>query len=275
MNILTFLLKILDTKLPSTPEPYGAFHIVSCALSIALAVILCVSFRKHKDQNKVRRTVFVISLIVLISEILKQINFSATFPETGGVLWDFQWYAFPFQFCSIPMYVGILQGFIKKGKLHNALCAFLASYAIFAGVCVMIYPISVFTPTLFICIQTMLCHGTMLPVGAYLIYSGHIRMKARAFLGAMAVFGVALSSAVLLNELTYYSGILCGETFNMFFVSRHFECTLPVYSAVHLAVPYPLNLIIYFLGFSAAAYLVFLAGSGIKRLADKAKKQTA
>jgi len=274
MNIWIFLLKLLDTKLSHTPEPYGAFHIVSCILSLVLAVLLCVSYRKHGDQDKVRKTVFVISLIVLASELLKQINFSYSFTEAGGVVWDFQWYAFPWQFCAMPMYVGILQGFIKKGKVHDALCAFLATYAIFAGVCVMIYPADVFTPTLFICIQTMICHGTMFPVGTYLVYSGHVQTKHRTFLGAMAVFGVALASAVLMNELMYYSGWLGGETFNMFFVSRHFDCTLPVYSAVHSSVPYPLNLIIYLLGFSAAAYLIFLAGMGIKKLAEKAKKQT-
>lgn len=275
MNLWVFLLKLLDTKLSSSPQPYGVFHIVSCLLSLVLAVLLCMSYRKSGDQNKVRRTVFVISLIVLISEILKQINFSASFPETGGILWDFQWYAFPWQFCAMPMYVGVLQGLIKKGKIHDALCAFLATYAIFAGICVMIYPADVFTPTLFICIQTMLCHGTMFPVGTYLVYSGHVQTKQRTFLGAMAVFGVALASAVLMNELMYYSGWLGGETFNMFFVSRHFDCTLPVYSSVHSIIPYPFNLIIYFLGFTAAAYLIFLAGAGLKKLSAKAKKQTA
>ena len=85
---------------------------------------------------------------------------------------------------------------------------------------------------------------------------------------------MALALAVLMNELLFYSGWLGGETFNMFFVSRHFDCTLPVYSAIHSSVPYPLNLIIYLLGFSAAAYLIFLAGMGLKKLAEKIKKQT-
>ena len=276
MNFLIFLLKILDTRLPAAPKPYGAFHIVSCVLSVSLAVLLCATYRKDKP-DRVRKTVFAISLIVLISEILKQINFSASFPEAGGVIWDYQWYAFPWQFCAIPMYVGVLQGLIKKGKVHDALCAFLATYAIFAGVCVMIYPADVFTPTLFICIQTMLCHGTMFPVGTYLVYSGHVQTKNKTFLGAMAVFGVAIACAVFMNEGIFYSGWLGDETFNMFFVSRHFNCTLPVYSMVHSAVPYPLNLIIYFLGFTAAAYLIFLAGMGIKKLVHtiKSKKQTA
>ena len=196
---------------------------------------------------------------------------------SGGVEWNYQWYAFPWQFCSIPMYVGVLQGLIKKGKVHDALCGFLATYAVFAGICVMLYPTDVFTPTLFICIQTMLCHGTMFPVGSYLIYSGHVQTKHRTFLGAMIVFAVAMFCAIIMNEVFYSSGILGGETFNMFFISRHFASTRPVYSSIHTLLPFPLNLVAYFLGFSAAAYVIFLLGKGFKKIVDsvKEKKQTA
>lgn len=266
MDFLTHLLKILDTSLTAAPAPYGSFHIASWVISILLAAVLCLCHRKDRP-DRVRKVVFAISLAVLVLEVLKQINYSAGFPEGGGIKWDYQWYAFPFQFCSVPMYVGVLQGIIKKGKVHDALCSFLATYAIFAGLCVMIYPGDVFTPTLFICIQTMVCHGTMLPIGIYLLYTGHVKTEQKTILKAMCVFGAAVVSAVILNEVMHLSGITGGETFNMFFVSRHFDCTLPVYSMVHNTVPFPINLLIYFLGFSAAAYLLLLAAIGIKKLA--------
>ncbi len=267
MDFWIHLLKILDTSLAETPRSYGLFHLISIALSIVLAVMLCAFHRKDKP-DRVRKVVFAISVFVLVLEILKQINYSASFPEGGGVTWDFQWYAFPFQFCSTPMYVGILQGFFKKGKIHDALCAFLATYAIFAGLCVMIYPNDVFISTLFICIQTMVCHGTMIPIGVYLMYTGHVKTEHKTILKAMCVFGAAMVIAFLLNEIVYASGVLVpdDETFNMFFISRHFPSTLPVYSAVHNVVPFPINMLIYFAGFSAAAFIMLLASMGIKKL---------
>lgn len=276
MNFWILLLKLLDTRLASAPTAYGAFHIASCVLSLTLAFILCYTYRKDKPDS-VRKVVFAISALLVVLEVLKQINFSAGFPDGGGIEWNYQWYAFPWQFCSIPMYVGILQGIIKKGKVHDALCGFLATYAVFAGICVMLYPTDVFTPTLFICIQTMLCHGTMFPVGSYLIYSGHVQPKHKTFLGAMTVFAVAMFCAIVLNEVMYSSGILGGETFNMFFISRHFASTLPVYGPLHEILSFPFNIIVYFLGFSAAAYVVFLLGRVFKRIVDSAKnkKQTA
>ena len=274
MGFWIYLLKILDTGLAEAPKSYGLFHIIAIVLSLLMTVLLCASYRKDKPDS-VRKVVFAISIIVLLFEILKQINFSVGFPETGGLSWNFQWYAFPFQFCSMPMYVGIMQYFFKKGKVHNALCAFLATYAVFAGLCVMVYPNDVFIPTLFICIQTMVCHGTMLPVGTYLMYTGHVKVEHKTILKAMCVFGAALICATILNEVVYGSGILASgnETFNMFFISRHFPSTLPVYSAVHNSVPFPINLLIYFLGFSLAAYIVLLSAIGIKKLAGTISKK--
>lgn len=272
MDFWVKILKFIDTKMKVAPEAYGSFHLISWALSILLGVAICTYFLKNKNHDTVRKTVMLISAVVLLSEIIKQVNYSAVF-TASGVEWDFQWYAFPYQFCAMPMYIGVLQGIFKKGKIHDALCAFLATYAIFAGVCVMFYPGDVFTKTFYTCVQTMLCHGTMLPLGVYLMFTGHVELKHKTILKAMAVFGIALSSAMVLNEVVFYSGILNGETFNMFFVSRHFPSTLPVYSLVHNSVPFPLNVIIYFCGFSLAAYVILLIGMGIKKLCSIGHKK--
>ena len=273
MNLWLYLLKILHTSFVEEPVPYGIFHIISLILSITLTAMLCVYFRKD-SPDRVRHTILAVSIAVLVLEILKQILFSSELVD-GGVSWSYTWFAFPFQFCSTPMYVGILQGIIKKGKVHDSLCAFLATYAVFAGICVMVYPGDVFTNAVFICIQTMVCHGTMLPMGAYLMSTGHVKTEHKTILKAMCVFGAAVVIATVLNELAYASGLLNDHTFNMFFISRHFPSTLPVYSSIHNVVPFPLNLVIYFIGFSLAAYIVLLAGMGIKKLAGAIAKKKA
>ena len=271
MGFWLYLIKILQTGFAKAPTPYGLFHIISLILTITLTAMVCVYHRKDSPE-KVRRTVLIVSLVVVGLEILKQIIYTVEFTESG-VVWDYAWYAFPFQFCSTPMYVGVLQGLIKKGKVHDSLCAYLATYAVFAGLCVMLYPGDVFISTIFICVQTMVCHGSMLPVGAYLMSSGHVKTEHKTILKAMCTFAVAIVTAILLNEVMYASGILNGETFNMFFISRHFESTLPVYSLIHNSVPFPVNIIIYFLGFTLAAYVILLIAMRIKKLAKKTSKE--
>lgn len=257
----------------TTPTPYGWFHLLFFALSIALAAVLCLT-HKRRDERGVRRIVFGVAIAVALLEIYKQINYS--FSYTEGIQFDFQWYAFPFQFCSLPMYVGLLTGIFRKGRIHQALCAFLATYAVFAGLCVMLYPVQVFISVIGINIQTMICHGSMITVGVYLLYSGYVKLEHKTMLYALPVFCAGVVCAMILNELAFVTGLLKEHTFNMFFISPHCEPSLPVYSTVQGIIPYPFCLIVYVVAFSLAAYLILLAAMGIRALAKKnSRKESA
>ncbi|MBQ3490056.1 MAG: YwaF family protein [Clostridia bacterium] len=273
MNFWQNLLKILNSQM-ETPQAWGWFHLLFWGLSILFAVLLCV-FHKKESPDRVRKVVFSVAITVIILEIYKQINYS--FSYENGITFDYQWYAFPWQFCSTPMYVGLLAGIFKKGKFHDALCAFLATYAMFAGLCVMIYPNDIYTTTIGINIQTSICHGSMISVAIYLLYSGHVKLQHKTILKAMSVFACAMGIAMLLNEITYRCGL--EETFNMFYISPHHPPHLPVYSSIQAVVPFPLCTVIYFAAFSLVAYLILLAAMGIKKIAlfiqSKSQKNSA
>ena len=255
--------RILDYRIEMPPS-YGWFHLMFVALSLLLGILLCVT-HKQGDDRRVRRVVLVTAIIVAVLEIYKQVDYSISL--NGDVFeFGYQWYAFPFQFCSMTMYVGLLTAIFRKGKVHNALMAFLATYAVFGGACVMAYPGDVFSSVLGISIQTMICHGSMITVGIYLWYSGYVKASHKTILKAMAVFAIAICCAVALNETACATGLLKEHTFNMFFISPHCEPSLPVYSLVQATVPYPWCLLIYFAGFSAAAYLMSLIAMGLKKI---------
>ena len=269
MRFLQSILSFFDTSMP-TPQPYGWFHILFFVLSFVAAMILC-HFPKKQNENHVWRVVWITAVIVAILEIYKQINFS--FSYENGISFDYQWYAFPFQFCSTPMYVGLLVGLVPKGKVQDSLRAYLATYALFAGLSVMVYPNDVFIPTIGINLQTMICHGSMITIGIYLFYSGSVEMKHKTILKAMPVFAINVALAAIMNEIAYRSGLLQRETFNMFFISPYCDPSLPVYSLVQGAVPFPLCLIVYILGFTLAAYLMLLIAMGVSRVVKKIRKK--
>ena len=260
------ILNFLDSSM-TTPEPYGVFHLVSFALSILAGVWLCVRFRDSARYAK--RIVLVTAILVTVFEIYKQINYTFTYDGTA-ITADYQWYAFPWQFCSTPLYVGLLAG-LTRGKVHESLCAYLATFAVFAGTCVMFYPNDVFISTIGINIQTMICHGSMLTIGIYLLGTGYVKLEHKTILKAVPVFAIAVAVAVVLNEIAHATGLLKTEDFNMFFVSPYCDPHLPVYSIVQQHVAFPWCLILYILGFSVAAYLMLLIAMGIKAIVDKAK----
>lgn len=273
MELLQNILRILDTEM-ERPEPYGWFHLLFFALSFVAAALLCAS-RKNAEPDRVRKVVLWTSIIVAVLEVYKQINYS--FSYTNGIEFDFQWYAFPWQFCSTPMYVGLLTGLFRKGKVHDALCAYLATYAVFAGLCVMFYPVDIYIRTIGINLQTSICHGSMITIGIYLFWSGYVKLEHKTILKAIPVFACAVGIAMLLNEIAYRSGLLESEVFNMFFISPYCDPSLPVYSLVQNLIPFPWCLVIYIAAFSLAAYLILLLAMGIGYLvrAHRPRKQLA
>jgi len=260
------ILKIMDAEMVK-PEMYGWFHILFFALSIIAGIALCI-IRKSPDERFMRKLLLIVSLSVIILEVYKQINYSFSY-DTPVIGFDYQWYAFPFQFCSTPMYIGLLAALIRKQPVHDALCAYLATFSLFAGLCVMFYPSSVFIGTIGINIQTMLCHGSMIAVGVYLLYTGYVKAEHKTILKAIPVFAICVVLAAVMNEIAYRSGLTASEDFNMFFISPYEAPSLPVYSLVQGVVPFPWCLFIYILTFSAAAYIILLITMAIRRIAGK------
>ena len=263
MELLKDIILFLDMQM-KVPQPYGWFHLLCFFLTGLLTFVICV-FCKHRTRRQVMAIVVGTAIVVAILEIYKQFNFTFSYVDEK-VIADYLWYAFPWQFCSMPMYVGLLLGIFRKGKIHDSLCAFLATYSIFAGVCVMLYPTSVFVEEIGINIQTMVCHGSMITIGIYLLYTGYVKLEHKTILKAIPVFVCGVLSAVVMNEVAYYTGLLETDTFNMFFISPHCEPSLPVYSLIQAVVPYPWCLIIYVLAFSLAAYMILLLAMAIRNV---------
>ena len=264
------VLEIMDADM-TTPTMYGWFHILFFALSIAAAILLCFLYKKGYITN-VRRVVLVVAITVIVLEIYKQINYS--FSYSDGIAFDYQWYIFPWQFCSTPMYIGLLAG-LTKGKFHDYMCCFLSTFAVFAGAAVMFYPGDVFIGTIGINIQTMICHGSMITVGIFLFYTNHVKAEWKTLFKAIPVFAGCVTVAVILNEVGHAAGLTEDHFFNMFYISRHEDGHLPVYSSVQEVVPYPWCLILYLIGFTAAAGIMLLLAMGIKKLAAVIGRKTS
>ncbi len=271
MNFWISVLQWMDTKM-TTPALYGGFHLFWLLIVVLFTMVLCIQAQKA-THRQVTNVVLTVAITAIVLEIYKQINY--TFGYADGVITaSYQWYAFPWQFCSTPMYIGLLAGIFRKGKFHDCLCAYLATYAVFAGLCVMVYPGDVFTKTVGINFQTMFCHGSMIVVGIYLLVSGHVKATHKTIFKALPVFAATVGVAMILNEVAHATGLLQAHSFNMFYISPYCAPHLPVYSLVQQVVPYPISLIIYIAGFTAAGYLMLLAGMGIRKLTLACRKDS-
>lgn len=261
------ILAALDGKM-TTPTLYGWYHLLCLAIVVGLCTLIFFKARNVSDKT-FNLVIGLTAGALLLLEAYKQLNYSYD-PATDG--WSYEWYAFPFQFCSTPMYVMLAATFVKKGKVKDALCAFMATYGLFAGAAVMFYPGDVFVKTVGINIQTMVHHGMMVVIGVFMYVSGRAKLSHKTILYAFPVFATLVALALTGN-------ILYGEfgdpeqTFNMFFISPYYPCTLPVLSLFYGKIPYVLFLALYLVGFSAAAYVMTLCAMLVGKLRVKAENK--
>ena len=266
MKILGSIINFLNASM-TEPTSFGWFHLLSILLLIIATIFLCKKF-KNPDKKTINKILLIFSLVSIGLEIYKQFNY--TFSYDGiTITADYQWYAFPFQFCSTPMYIALLAVIVKCEKFHNSLCAYLATFSTFAGICVFAYPEQVFISTIGINIQTMICHGGMIAVGVWLLYSGYVKLQHKTILPACIIFAVMVAMASIMNEVANFTGLLERESFNMFYISPHCDPSLPVYSLVQEAVPFPISLIIYIIAFTLAAYLILLIAMACAKIFGK------
>ena len=266
MTFFERMVALLQVEM-TTPASYGIWHICFLLLAGAASVGAVWRFRDASEKTQ-RRLLLTVWLVLVTLEVYKQLVFSLD--VTDGVAdWSYQWYAFPFQFCSSPLYVLPFAIFPRSDRIRSAVMSFLATFSLFGGMAVMAYPGDVFIGMIGINIQTMVHHGSQVVLGVLMVAWNRRRMDKVFFAKGIAVFAILAAVAMILNLGVHAALVSAGMgdlTFNMFFISPYHPCTLPVLSLVYPAVPYPVFLALYLLGFSAVAGIVFGMEAGILHL---------
>lgn len=268
MGFFVKVLLFLQTEM-TRPEPYGWYHWLWIALTVC-AIVSLLLLRKHWGEKQLKWVLGVYGVVALVTELLKQISWSFTWDTAAQVgIWDYQWYAAPFQLCSTPIYVSVLCLFLKEGKLRQSLLSYLSFIAIIGGLMTILIPDSCFCGDVLVNIHTMWLHCGSFVLAVYLLMSGAVKLEKSSYTRGVTVFLIMAGIALALNLGVYHSGVLGGEEFNMFYISPYFISVLPVFDAIQQAVPYPVFLGLYLIALTLGGLVVFLAA---KALAHGVKK---
>ena len=108
----------------------------------------------------------------------------------------------------------------------------------------------------------MWLHCGSLVVSIYLLFTGTVEINKNNLKKGFIVFLVFVGLAEFLNIAIYKTGILNGETFNMFYISPYFTSTLPIFDIIQENVPFLIFLLIYliaiFIGSALIYYIAYL-----------------
>ncbi len=207
----------------NAPAMFGPLHI------LFLLILFPAGFCTGKKISRLSctdlcRALFRAGILLACMEIWKQIHVY-TVTEGGR----FSWWWFPFQLCSMPMYLCLLLPPVKR---KNTVFAFLSTYALIAAVCALLYPQDMLRSDMALTLHGFLWHGIMLAISFSVILSPSFSMTREDFLRATGLFLFLCGIAVILNIYGYYQTPAGGIYPNLFYISPLLPSRQPVFSLI-------------------------------------------
>lgn len=270
MNLFERFLYFLQDEM-ERPTIYGWYHILWIIITISLIIYFILRNDKN-DEKTLKRVLFIYGVGAFILELLKQLSWAFNYdPIANLVTWDYTWYAAPFQLCTTPIYVSLICLFLKKGKLRDSLLSYIAFVTILGSLSTFFYPQDVFVSDILINIHTMYLHCGSLVLSIYLLVSGEVKINKKSFINGYKTFLVFAFIAEILNLVVYNSGILNGESFNMFYISPYFISSLPVFNTIQENVPFIIFILLYLFAIFMGSLIIYLISKFIDNMLKRKK----
>ena len=264
MNIIEKILYALSAEMPE-PAGWGWFHIMWLCF-IVIAIYLLYRQKNNVNEKQLKTVIGTYGFVALTFETLKQITWSFDWDFANQVaIWDYQWYSFPFQLCSTPIYVAVICFFLKKSNLRTTLLSYMAFTTILGSIATIFLPDSCFTTVILTNIHTSWLHFGSFVISVYLIMTEEVKLTTENLKKGLKAFIFFVGIAMAMNLIVYNSGVLNGEEFNMFYISPYFESELPVFNTIQKSVPYPIFLFTYIFALSLGSGIIFTIAKILKR----------
>ena len=233
----------------NTPRPYSAFHLCLTAAGGLTAFLLARHLsRAHAGQAAVLP---VCGIILAVSEIYKQLFLY--YIVNGG---SFDWWYFPFQLCSVPMYLCLLLPLTKKAGLtrtSQAFLTFIQDYGFLGGVMALAEPSGLMHPYWTLTLHGLLWHLLLLFMGFFCAQSGLGGRSRARFLYALPLFLFCCAAATAVNILSHPYG-----NADMFYISPYYPNGQAVFHQIALAVGTLPGNLLYLLSIILGAAIIHL-----------------
>ncbi|MDO4567339.1 MAG: YwaF family protein [Clostridia bacterium] len=191
------------------PAPYGAFHLTFALVGLAVVVALAYALRRS-DERRNRAVLLTVGVFLCVCELYKQLFY---FYVIGAG--SYQWWIFPFQLCSVPMYFCIIGGVLKDCRVRRAIYNFMLAFNLMGGFMALTEPSGLVHEYWTLTIHAFIWHITLVFVGLYLGFSKRAGLKLSDYKSTVLVFCalclVAFGINLALREVS-------GASVNMFFI---------------------------------------------------------
>lgn len=191
------------------PRAYGPFHLWFFFAGLAVAVTAAWLLRKSDDRRN-RVILLGVGGFLLLSELYKQLLYTLVLCDGS-----YPWWIFPFQLCSIPMYLCLIAPFLKAGFVRDCLYNFMLAFNLMGGFVAFLEPSGLLHEYWSLTLHAFVWHMTLVFVGLYLGFSRRAGRK-------LTDFRYAVLCLLMLSLIAFGLNVLLSApskgTANLFFV---------------------------------------------------------
>ncbi len=255
---------VLRTLLEATawrmdpPELFSAFHFAALLITAGAAFSFAAVFSKHFSI----RLLTCAGWILVFMELYKQL-FIYFIVNDGA----YDWWFFPFQLCSVPMYLCLLLPLVK-GRFRTAFLTFMADYTFVSASAALIYPEDMLRSYTALTVHGFLWHGILLFISLVIIMSGSAGTLRSGFTSATILFFMLCFIAIAVNITAAH--IIQPEAAHsyaaMFYMDPYHISPQPVVGTVQKSLGIPAGLALYSLSIVTASGLFCALRSNDKPL---------
>ena len=250
---MTALNSWLDSLISATawemtpPKAYGPFHLIFTFVGIALCILL--AWRLKNVSEKTNRVILLAcGLFLAVSEVYKQLFYYYYIGNNA-----YQWWIFPFQLCSVPMYLCLIAPFLKPGKAKNAMYNFMTTFNLLGGFMAFIEPSGIIHSYWTLTLHAFIWHMSLVFIGMYLIASHRSGTEMSDYKSAVKTFLVLCCIAFIINlSLRKVS----DGTVNMFFIGPSVT-SLAVFKQISEFTTWYIGTALYIPSVCLGAFIVF------------------
>jgi len=245
------------------PELFGGFHIVASLIAAAAAVCLAMWYAKRvreadKPFEKLVKILAVMGPVLAVLEIYKQ--FFLYYIVCNGT---YDWWYFPFQLCSVPMYLCILLP-VMVPRSQRVFVTFLGGYAFTGAVATLIYPEDILRSYTALTLHGFVWHGILLFISLLILFTGKADSSAPGLRKAASMFAVMCLFALMINvvaeplaQAAHVAEPAVRHSYAaMFYLNPFHISPQPVISTIQKTAGIPAGLVLYSLVTAAVSSLV-------------------
>lgn len=256
-------LSLLDEMMAFTawpmekPKAYGPFHLIFFFVGLAVSVFFAWRLRKLDDKGN-RRLLMGAGLFLLITELYKQLFYFCYIGQN-----TYQWWIFPFQLCSVPMYLCLIAPNLKNKAIAGGMYNFMVYFNLLGGFIAFLEPSGLVHEYLTLTLHAFCWHMMLVFVGLYLAFSHRAGIRLRDYSTAVLTF-LSLAALAFIINLVFRK--VSGGSINMFFVGPS-NSSLIVFKDIAKNHGWYISTLAYLPTVSLGAFLVF----GLVRLCNRKK----